>query len=424
MYIDTSNSGISGDMFLAALLGLVSKPEKYIDEFLKIKDYLDGVKEFQVKLKQVERNGILINHLDIKIKENKHHRTSDTLQKTLGKYLEEHDFSSKASRYAIRVLETLINAERTVHGDIEGTIHLHELSSIDTLLDIIGVTRILDVLGVFDGDITIACSQLPVGGGNVKTAHGILPVPAPATLNILKNSNIPISFGPINEELVTPTGASLLINLNPITEINGFQINNISCSTGKKKFESFPNILRLIIGTLKKEDLASNSLIELKNYEEEVTVLETDVDDITGEILGNLINILYSQDALDVQIIPTVTKKSRPGNLIKVLCRPNNKEKFIKILFEELGTLGVRFYTIKRTCVDRVIKKVNVDINGIQKEVSFKISFIKIKNEKKIINIKPEFEDLKRMSDELKMPIKEIEFHIKEKIKSLFNKQN
>ena len=236
LYIDTSNSGISGDMFLAGLLGLIDNPDEIIDELNEISKFISGIVNFKVNLAKIERSGIEVYQLVVVINEKKDHRSTKTLKEALNTFMEEKKFSMDATKYANNVLDSLITAEAYVHGKLAEEIHLHELSSIDTLLDIIGVTRALETLGVFRKEVHIHISDLPLGGGIVKTAHGILPVPAPATSKIIENSGMCVYFGPVDSELTTPTGAALLRNLTFTCEKPHMNVEKIACSTGQKTF--------------------------------------------------------------------------------------------------------------------------------------------------------------------------------------------
>ena len=190
LYIDASNSGISGDMFLAALFELIPNASEILKELQEVKDFLAGVSKLEIELEKIKRSGILVNRLKISIKEEKTNRTPKVLKDSLNAFLKEKKFSSLAKIYANDVLDKLIKAEADVHGKLIDQIHLHELSSIDTLVDILGVTKLLDTLGAFETNFKIFCSKLPLGSGTIKSAHGTLPVPAPATLKILENSKV------------------------------------------------------------------------------------------------------------------------------------------------------------------------------------------------------------------------------------------
>ena len=419
LYIDATNSGISGDMFLASLLGLIEGPNKILDDLKRLKDYLSGVSMLDLNLITKKISGILVNQIKINVKENKSHRSPKSLINALNQFLDENNYSDPAKDYANKVLNSLIQAEADVHGELSENIHLHELSSVDTLIDILGVTKALDVLGGFKEDFVIHCSKLPVGGGTIKTAHGILPVPAPATLKILEKSNLLVYNGPIDSEIVTPTGAALLANLNPIVRNYEMNLNKVVYSAGQKEFNNFLNILRIMFGEVKEIEIYK-SKHPLQKYLELITILETDVDDVSGEILGNFITKFEEENVLDVKIITGITKKNRPGHIIKVMCRPEYKFELIEKILEELGTLGVRINIVERVCVDRQNKHHEIEINGKNYELEYKISFIEMEGKKKIINIKPEYEDLKRISEISKLPIKKIQLFAQSQLEQLY----
>lgn len=410
LYIDTMNSGISGDMFLATLLELTPNPENIINNLRSLSEFLSGTSKLDLDLEKVTRSSLLVNQLKIIIKESKHHRTVKKLKEGLQKFLTKISISNPAQVYANGVLDCLIEAEAQVHGDEIEKVHLHELSSVDTLIDIAGVTMALDGIGVFQNEIEIYCSEIPLGGGFVKTAHGKLPVPAPATSKIIENSNLIFKGGPIESELVTPTGAALLVNLSP-TYLNFFpkmKINKISYGMGQKKFSEFSNILRIFYGELAKESNIIKEESPLINYIEKIIVLETDVDDVSGELIGNFINIMEKEEVLDILVIPALTKKNRTSHLIKILCKQEHQFKIMQKTIEELGTLGVRFYEIDRICIDREINTLEVEIEGAKYHVRCKISFMNTEKGKKIINIKPEYEDLKLISKESNISVRKL----------------
>jgi uncharacterized protein (TIGR00299 family) protein len=425
LYIDATNSGISGDMFLVSLLGLNKDPNEIIIDLRELKNYLPGVSDLELEILRTKRMGVEVNSLRQQIKESKKHRTPDELTKALERFLEDKQYSNAAKEFARNVLNTLFKAEAKVHGDIVENIHLHELSSVDTLVDILGVTKALDKLGGFTGDFTYYCSEIPLGGGNIKTAHGILPVPAPATIKIFENSKIIIKGGPIESELVTPTGAALLVNLKPKFSkyLNQMNLLSISSSTGQKEFKNFSNVLRLFYGELE-ERVSNQALHPLREYVEEVIVLETSVDDVSGELLGNFVQTLEKEEILDVQIIPSLTKKNRPGHVIKILCDPKHIFGLINKIMFDLGTLGVRFYTTKRVCVSRKFENCMIEINNEKYELKLKISFIQLGELTKTINIKPEFEDLRKISEQTNLSIKEVLFYSQSEIEKCYKENN
>ncbi len=422
LYIDLIHSGISGDMFLAGLLGLVPEPNVILNELKDLKNLLPNVTKLDIDLIHTVRNGIQLNQLKIDIEETKDHRTAKTLQKSLNNYLLNSNISDSAKNYAIKVLNSLIQAETEVHGDLIENIHLHELSSIDTFIDIIGVATVLDKINGFNNGLSFSCSKIPLGGGKVKTKHGVLSIPAPATLKILEKSNLITFGGPIDAELVTPTGIALLANLKPrvLQYSTEMKIVKSVYSTGQKKFDNFLNVLRLIYGEDKRTNFSNSDHI-LNQYVEQISILETDVDDISGEILGNFITTFEKEDILDIQVFPSITKKNRPGHIIKVLCYPEQTFKLIEKIVHELGTLGVRFNMINRVCVNRKIEKKCIEIKEKTYEIDFKISYIQSDEGLEIINIKPEYEDLKKISDETGLALKKIQLIVNAEVKQIYN---
>ncbi|MFX0034198.1 MAG: nickel pincer cofactor biosynthesis protein LarC [Candidatus Hermodarchaeota archaeon] len=422
LYIDLNNSGISGDMFLASLLGLIPEPNKILTQLQNLKNFLSNISKLDIELISTEFTGIQLKKLKIEIKETKNNRTAKTLEKSLNDFLATCQISDLAKNYANKVLKSLIQAEIEVHGDLSKNIHLHELSSVDTLIDIIGTAIVLDMIHGFDKNLRIFCSKIPLGGGKVNIKHGSLAVPAPATLKILEKSNLITFGGPIDSELVTPTGAALLANLE--LEVVQFppemKILKSVYSTGQKKFKNFLNILRILYGEYKNLNYIDSNHV-LQKYIQQISILETDVDDISGEILGNFIKELEKEEILDIQICPSITKKNRPGYVIKVLCFPEYTFQLIEKIMLELGTLGVRFNIIDRVCIDRKIKKTNITIYEKVYEINYKISFIRSEKGTKIVNIKPEYEDLKKISEETGLTVKMVQIIAQKEINKNYN---
>lgn len=409
LYLDCINSGISGDMFLASLLGLINDNNEVLEHLNGLKHYLEGVSQLKIEFVKIEKSGIQVNQLKIEIQEDKHHRTPKTLQSALNKALDDYNYSDPARAFAREVLNSLFQAEAQVHGELIEKIHLHELSSVDTLIDILGVTKVLEKIGYFHEDFKIYCSRLPLGGGEITTAHGILAVPAPATLKILENSEITLQSGPVEGELVTPTGAALLVNLHPISKafFNNLKLKRVVYGTGLKKFSKFSNVLRIFLGEMEKEQYTKTESI-FEKYMEDVIVLETDVDDVSGEIIGHFIHKMEESKVLDIQVLPSITKKNRPSYVIKILCHPSMSDIILEDMFSELGTLGVRINHTKRACIEREIESVKVVINQNTYDINYKISYFIKDDLKQIVNVKPEYEDLKKITTKTGLSIKEI----------------
>jgi len=231
------------------------------------------------------------------------------------------------------------------------SVHFHEASSIDTVVDILGTTIALDDLHFFDDEIIT--TPVAIGGGTVTFSHGTTSNPAFAILEIFKNSGIVISGGQTKEELTTPTGASLLANLTKtcLEFYPPMKIKSIGYGAGKKSFDGFSNILKIVQGE------------KVTDYQKDsVQVLETNLDDISGEVLGHLIERLMSNGAKDVTIAPAITKKGRPTNLVTIICSSDSMNELIDLLISETGTLGIRIRTSDRYVVPRSTISISIQI--------------------------------------------------------------
>jgi len=287
-----------------------------------------------------------------------------------------------------------------IHGYPIESVHFHEASSIDTVVDIIGSAIALDDLKFFDDQIVT--TPVAVGGGTISFSHGTTSNPASAILEIFKNSNITISGGNVKDELTTPTGASLLVSLtNKCSEFYPvLKIKSIGYGSGKKDFEGFSNVLKIVQGE-KADNLIRDS----------VKVLETNIDDVSGELLGNLIETIMSNGAKDVTISSAITKKGRPTNLVSVICDSNSVEALVNLLIQETGTLGVRIRTSERFIVPRSVKSIPVNIEGQNFTVHYKTANNNLKN------FKLEFEDVKQISNSLNKSFRETGELIKSQVR-------
>lgn len=398
--IDSSIAGISGDMLLGALVDAGGNKVKIkINKLAEIiPEFLADCKEINIDFEEVNRSGIQATRIGINIHEHIHHREGKTLMDALNRILPEVDLHSpkEASNFAINALKTLIRTEAAVHNEPFDHVHLHEAGSADTIIDVAGIAIALDSLGVFNSKIY--GTPPSIGGGIIKIDHGTYPVPPPATTRILRDYDIPFKGGPVEKELVTPTGISILANLVTefVTVYPAMTIKTEGYGAGKYEFHGIPNVTRVIVG---------NSVTQ-KFYEDEIIILETNVDDVTGEVLGYTMNKLLQYGALDVSYLNTVTKKNRPGYLISVISKPKDSVKLASILFEETGTLGIRTIPgIKRLILNRSVERIAITVDGKEFHVGIKIGK---DSEDNILTLKPEFEDLKEIADEIGEPIKNI----------------
>nr|WP_241776202.1 nickel pincer cofactor biosynthesis protein LarC [Methanosphaera sp. WGK6] len=296
---------------------------------------------------------------------------------------------SKTIKLSKKIFKTIAQAESKVHGKTLDELHFHEVGCADAVADIIGASYAYHLLKLDEEKIY----ALPVatGQGTVKTQHGILPIPAPAVLNIL--TDVPTIGGLENTELATPTGCAILVNITDefVSSYPYLTKKKIGYGAGKKDLKVL-NALRLV---------HAETTVE----KDTITILETNIDTLTGEVLGNLYDKLLSEGARDVSIIPTMMKKNRPGHIVKVISRNSDAEHLVKIIMEETGTLGVRMIpTIHRGVATRENVYHEININDTLENIRFKIGYI----DDKIIKCTPEYEDIKKIADKTNIPIKDL----------------
>jgi uncharacterized protein (TIGR00299 family) protein len=398
--IDPFVAGISGDMILCSLIDLGADKNKIIDGVKIAEKFLPNSEIRKIDFIKIKKHGIESTTLILDIDENIHERKGSEIKLALKNSLNEINLSEKVKNFAESCIDTLILAESKVHGIPAESVHFHEASSIDTLVDIIGVAIAVENLAILDEEIV--SMPICVGGGTVTFSHGVMTNPASAILEIFKNSNLTIYGGNIKNELTTPTGASILVNLTntPIEYYPFMKIDSIGYGAGKNDFDDFANVLKIVKGS-KKNNFDSDSVI----------ILETNVDDVSGEILGNLIEKIMQDGAKDASIYHGITKKGRPTNLVSIICDNNTYEKIADTLITETGTLGIRVATSNRLIVPRTIREAKLNFNGKIFTVKYKVSVFKGKS-----NFKIEFDDLKKISNFLNKSIKETESLIRNEI--------
>jgi len=405
--VDPRVSGISGDMFLAALLDLGAKPDKLYELANVIGDVIKEYKGLRVEILDVRRSGIRAKKVNVIIKEGVHEMLVSNVRKYFMKICDDIGLSAEARSYALKVLNELIEAECKVHGVSEEVAHFHELASADTYFDIIGAAILLDDLKILGSDFEIYTTPPALGGGTIRIEHGVVPVPAPATLEIIRKHKYSFSHTPVKMELTTPTGIALLVNLTEsvVDFYPPIKVENVGYGAGTKDIKGVPNVLRIVMGYSQKVIC------------DKIMVLETNIDDATGEVLGYLINKLIKEGALDVSIIPAIGKKSRPMHIVKVLSSLRDYPKLVDLLMDESGTLGVRLLEVPRIVAERERKPIKVTVKG-------KEFYVRVKTSRtaygKIINVKPEYDDLKRIAEELEMPLRKVMRIVEEELRNSY----
>lgn len=295
--------------------------------------------------------------------------------------------SESARQTAISVFEALGAAEAKIHNSEIEKIHFHEVGAVDAMVDIVCAAVGAEALGVNE----ILCSPLNVGGGTVKCAHGTFPIPAPATLELLKGT--PIYSSGIEAELVTPTGAAIVKTLvNRFQSFPRMRVDKIGYGAGTRDFHGHPNVVRLSIGEALSEFTSA--------AEETITVLEANLDDLNPQVFGYVMDRLLEEGALDVFATPVQMKKNRPGMLLSVLCKPEDVSKITQILFAESTTLGVRRREDRRTALAR---------KWIEVQTRWGMVRVKVAGvDGTVTNYAPEYEDCRRIAAEHHVPLKAV----------------
>jgi hypothetical protein len=383
-------SGASGDMIIGSLLDLGVKESKIADAI--------SVFNLEMEVKEIEKRGIVAKKVAFVSKSEKSAKRARSLRSytDIVRTIEHSGLSEEIIRNALSVFERIADAEAKVHGELKESLTFHEIGAWDTIGDLIGSAIAFREIR----PEVVVSTPISVGSGFVDCEHGLLPVPAPATVEILKGTSLLYQGGPFASasasELLTPTGAALLAHFVQRSEpfIPQMRIEKAGYGAGSKDLP-MPNVLRASLG-----ELAGLS-------RDNIEVLETNVDNVTGEVLGNLIEVLMAEEgAKDVAIAPVLMKKGRTGHIIKVITAPQDATRIAHRIMEETGSLGVRVMQVKhRFVADREEKKVKVRIKGVEKEVRVKIGR---DAEGNVLNVAAEFEDVKRIANELELPLKDV----------------
>jgi uncharacterized protein (TIGR00299 family) protein len=412
-------SGISGDMFLGALVDAGVPLELFRKTVAAL-----GV-DARLEVSRVQRSGISAVKLDVMTSEGKelpreefwakheheaehrHHHEHDHQQRHSHEHHHQHEhehghrglkeireiigkagISETAKQTAVRIFEVLGAAEAKIHNtDIE-EIHFHEVGAIDAIVDITCAAVGAEALGAD----TIICSPLNVGGGMVTCAHGTFPIPAPATLELLKNA--PVYSGEIQKELVTPTGAAIVnVLASRFGSFPRMKPEKIGFGAGSRDFKSFPNVLRITIGESVEEHASAIP-------EEDITILEAHVDDMTPQLFGYMMDRALQEGALDVFATSVQMKKNRPGMLLTVLCRPEDAQRLTRVMFAETTTLGVRRREEKRA---RLARR-HLTVSTRWGEIRMKVANLN----GSVSNYAPEYEDCRRIAEQQHIPLKAV----------------
>ena len=385
--IDPQSSGIAGNMLIGAFADL-GADEKELKEVMEKSSEEFG--KVNVTFKKVSKHGINSTFCHVEMLEHKHSvNYKDFISK-----IEKLDLDEDVKNTSMKIFERIAKAEAKVHGKTLDEVHFHEVGASDAVADVIGSVYAYYSLD-FDKEKIIGL-PIAVGGGRVRTAHGTIPVPAPAVVEILRGANI--VGGPVESELATPTGSAIYMELcDEIVEfIPIMKAKKTGYGAGRKDFDH-PNVMRII----ESEDMTPS---------DEVDVIETNIDHLTGEEIGYLFDVILDAGASDVSVTPIIMKKNRQGSLLKVISRKEKREVILDTIFKETGSLGIRIAPhIHRGISKREFVKKSYNIEGKDYEVTFKIGYVN----GKIISERPEYEDLKRIAKDNGLALRDVRERIR-----------
>jgi uncharacterized protein (TIGR00299 family) protein len=380
-YLDCS-SGISGDMFLGALLDAGLDAHQLLEELKKL-----SLGFYKLKRTRALRGGIVGTRWEIEIGPDQPHRKLGDIEELIGKAA----LSDGVREKSLKIFRRLAEVEGKLHNKPPEEIHFHEVGAVDAIIDIVGACLGLEALEVSE----LICSPLNVGGGRVEAAHGSLPVPAPATAELLKD--IPVYSSGVEGELVTPTGAAIVSTLAAsYGPFPSFKIERIGYGAGAKEFPKHPNVARIFIGQALESVEAQPGL----PGEELVTVLEANLDDMNPQLYGYFVERALAAGALDVTCTSVQMKKNRPGFLLTLLSLPEAADALSELVFEQTTTIGLRMYEARRRVLERELVEVETPYGTVHVKIA--------KRERKVVNAAPEYEDCQKLATEKSVPLKQV----------------
>ena len=308
--------------------------------------------------------------------------------------IERSALSEPAKARAIRMFRRLGEAEAVIHNTKIDRVHLHEVGAMDSIIDIVGAAFAFEW---FKAD-RVVVSPINVGSGMVKTAHGMFPVPAPATVSLVAGA--PVYSSGVQSELLTPTGALILTEYaSAYGPIPSMKIQRVGYGAGDRELPETPNVVRVLVGEDAPQDLNTSEPRDRNGHR--VAVLECEIDDMNPQIFGVLMEKLYAAGALEVFYSAVQMKKNRPGTLMTVVCTPDDRNTMTEIVFRESTTIGIRYQALSRECLDRELVTVTTAIGPVR----FKVA----RRDGRVLNAQPEFEDLAKLSAEHGIPVKEVQ---------------
>ena len=379
LYFECS-SGISGNMVLGALIEIIEDKNYLLEELKKL-----NINGYKIEISKKVKNGITGTYVDVILenenKDEKHHHEHRNLN-DINKIIDNSDLNDEVKELAKKIFLRVAKAESKVHNKSLEEIHFHEVGAIDSIIDIVGTAILINKIK----PEKIISSTVNDGYGFIQCAHGTMSVPVPATSEIFANSNVKFKQIDIETELVTPTGAAIIAELsNEFTTLPEMVIKKIGWGAGTKDLK-IPNVLKVYLGTTQEKN-------------QEFIVMETNIDDTTGEILGYTEELLFENGALDVFFTPIFMKKNRPAYRLTVTCRRKDMLNLQNIIFKETTTIGLRYRVENRVELEREIVEIETKYGKVKAK--------KVTNNKESY-IYPEYESIKKIAKENNIPLKEL----------------
>ncbi len=391
-------AGASGNMILGALVALGVSADELVENLEKL-----NISEFEMEFSVRDKSGISATFADVRVPEEKAHRHLHNIVKII----EDSELSDAVKQRAVKIFTKLAEAEAKVHGISVEKVHFHEVGAMDAIIDVVGACIGFEILGIE----RFVCSKIHVGSGFVNMAHGKFPVPPPAVAEILKDFSIYSTE--ITGELITPTGAAIIAAV--CKDFDGKMpemiIENTAYGAGSRDYKDFPNTLRLILGNSvdesRVEDEKESTNDEQRTTNDTLILIETNIDDLSPQILGFVMEKAFNLNALDCWFTAIQMKKNRPATMVSILCDEQNKENLIELLYTETSTLGVRVSKVERNCLDREIRKVETEFGAVDVKIA--------KYKGKIVNAKPEYDRIKEIALQSNKTLREVEREILDK---------
>jgi len=388
-------AGAAGDMILGALLD-AGLP---FDELKRALGSL-AVEGWDVSVDRVVKTGVTATKFRVHEHSHAHtgggHHHHHHHLKQIFAAIERSALSDTGKAKAITMFRRLGEAEAAIHGTTLEKVHLHEVGAIDSIIDIVGAVFAIEW---FAAD-KIVVSPMNVGGGMVKSAHGVFPVPAPATVALVKDA--PVYSSGIQAELLTPTGALILTEFaSEFGPVPAMKIARVGYGAGDRELTETPNVVRVLVGEAQDPETQDRKTQDPGPKTQRVVVLECEIDDMNPQIFGALMDKLYAAGALEVFYAAVQMKKNRPGTLMTIVAMPDQRETMTEIVFRESTTIGVRYQELSRECLDREMVTVATPLGPVR----FKVA----RRGGRVFNAQPEFDDLAKLSEERGIPIKDVQ---------------